>query len=280
MKVLVTGAAGQLGYDLLKELKSRNIETVAADKAEFDLTNADQTTAFVNAHRPDAVIHCAAYTAVDKAEEDAKACRLVNVDGTRNLVNACQGLDVTFVYISTDYVFDGTKDIPYEVDDPIRPLSVYGATKAEGETQVRHGIEKHFIVRTSWVFGKNGNNFVKTMLRLSKEKEELRVVCDQIGSPTYTPDLAKLLCDLLPTDKYGTYFATNEGFCSWAEFAAEIMRQSGSQAKIVPIPSAEYPTKAVRPLNSRLSKQALRDAGFETLPPWQDALARFLAETE
>lgn len=278
MKVLVTGAAGQLGFDVLKELNKRNIEAIPADKAEFDLTDAAQTAAFVAAHRPDAVIHCAAYTAVDKAEEEEALCREINAGGTKNLVDACRGLDVKFVYISTDYVFDGTKELPYEVDDPIRPLSVYGTTKAEGEAAVRHGIEKHFIVRTSWVFGQNGSNFVKTMLRLSKERDEVKVVCDQVGSPTYTPDLARLLCDLLDSDKYGTYFATNEGFCSWAEFAAEIMRQSGSQTKIVPIPSAEYPTKAVRPLNSRLSKQALRDAGFEPLPPWPDALKRFLAQ--
>ena len=278
MKVLVTGAAGQLGFDVLKELKKRGAETVAADIAEFDLTDAPQTAAFVAGHRPDAVVHCAAYTAVDKAEEEAELCRRVNVDGTQNLVNACRNLDVTFVYISTDYVFDGTKDIPYEVDDPIRPLSVYGATKAEAEDLVRHGIARHFILRTSWVFGQNGSNFVRTMLRLSKERDEIKVVCDQIGSPTYTPDLARLICHMLSTDQYGTYFATNEGFCSWAEFAEEIMRQSGCKTKIVPIPSAEYPTKAVRPLNSRLSKQALRDAGFPTLPPWQDALTRFLAE--
>lgn len=278
MKVLVTGAAGQLGYDVIRELNKRNIEAIAADRAEFDLTDFKQVRDFVNTHRPDTVVHCAAYTAVDRAEEDAEACYQVNVIGTQNLVKACKPLAVKFVYISTDYVFDGTKETPYEVGDAIHPLSVYGITKAEGEKCVREGIAGHFILRTSWVFGKNGNNFVKTMLRLGKEKEQLKVVCDQIGSPTYTPDLARLICDMLPTERFGTYFATNEGFCSWADFASAIMQQSGSSTVIVPIPSSEYPAKATRPLNSRLSKQALVDASFTPLPSWQNALERFLTE--
>ncbi len=278
MRVLVTGAAGQLGYDVIRELNKRKIEAIGADRSEFDLTDAEQVNAFISQCKPDAVVHCAAYTAVDRAEEEAEACRLVNVIGTQNLVDACQNTAVKFVYISTDYVFDGTKEAPYEVNDAIHPLSVYGATKAEGEACVRSAITGHFILRTSWVFGKNGNNFVKTMLRLGKEKEQLKVVCDQIGSPTYTPDLARLICDMLPTDRYGTYFATNEGYCSWADFAAEIMRKSGSSTVILPIPSSEYPAKAVRPLNSRLSKQALIGAGFTPLPSWQNALDRFLTE--
>ncbi|HBL41281.1 MAG TPA: dTDP-4-dehydrorhamnose reductase, partial [Ruminococcaceae bacterium] len=276
MKVLVTGAAGQLGYDVIRELDKREIEVIEADRFEFDLTDFKQVNAFVDKYKPDTVVHCAAYTAVDRAEDDAEACYRVNVIGTQNLVDACKNLDVKFVYISTDYVFDGTKETPYEVGDAIHPQSVYGATKAEGENRVRHEIAKHFILRTSWVFGKNGNNFVKTMLRLGKEKEQIKVVCDQIGSPTYTPDLARLICDMLPTDKYGTYFATNAGYCSWADFAFEIMQKSGSTTMILPIPSSEYPAKATRPLNSRLSKQALIDAGFAPLPSWQNALERFL----
>ncbi len=278
MKVLVTGFAGQLGYDVAAELALRGISCIAADKADFDLTNADSVNGFVGACRPDVIIHCAAYTAVDKAEEDSAVCYKVNIDGTKNLCKAAAELQAKFVYISTDYVFDGENSEPYEVDDVTGPQTVYGITKLGGENKVRHLCPKHFIIRTAWVFGANGNNFVKTMLRLGKERESLNVVCDQLGSPTYTKDLARLICDMIQTDKYGTYHATNEGFCSWADFAYEIMKQAGLNARIVPISSAEYPAKAKRPMNSRLSKQKLIDCGFTPLPDWQDALGRFLKE--
>lgn len=278
MRVLITGCAGQLGHDVYELLKAKGETCLAADKADFDLTNADSTTGFVQAFRPDAVVHCAAYTAVDKAEEDSVNCYAVNVAGTKNLCTACKNLDVEFVYVSTDYVFDGEKKEPYETEDKTNPQTVYGLTKLGGENAVRQSLAKHFIVRTAWVFGANGSNFVKTMLRLGSERDTLNVVCDQFGSPTYTKDLARLICDMLETDKYGTYHATNEGFCSWAEFAYEIMRQSGSNARVVPITSSEYPAKAKRPMNSKLSKQKLLDNGFSPLPDWKDALGRFLEE--
>ena len=280
MKVLVTGFAGQLGYDIAQELAARGISCIAADKGEFDLTNTESVRGFVGACRPDVIVHCAAYTAVDKAEEDSAACYKVNVNGTQNLCSTAKEMQAKFVYISTDYVFDGEKSEPYEVDDVTGPQTVYGSTKLEGENRVRHTCPKHFIIRTAWVFGKNGNNFVKTMLRLGKERETLNVVCDQFGSPTYTKDLARLICDMIQTDKYGTYHATNEGFCSWADFAFEIMRKAGLSTRVVPISSSEYPAKAKRPMNSRLSKQKLVDNGFTPLPDWQDALERYIKETE
>lgn len=280
MKVLVTGCAGQLGYDITEQLAARSIAFVATDKADFDLTNAEAVKGFIEACKPTAVIHCAAYTAVDKAEEDAASCYKVNIEGTQNLIDACSNLNVKFIYISTDYVFNGEKDEPYEVEDRPDPLTVYGMTKLEGENRVRRSIAKHFIVRTAWVFGKNGSNFVKTMLRLGHERDTISVVCDQFGSPTYTKDLARLVCDMLYSDKYGTYHATNEGFCSWAEFAYEIMQLSGLNSRISPIASSEYPTKAKRPKNSRLSKQKLIDNGFDPLPDWKNALARFLNDIE
>lgn len=280
MRVLITGCAGQLGHDVYELLKAKGENCLAADKADFDLTNADSTTGFVQAFRPDAVVHCAAYTAVDKAEEDSINCYAVNVTGTKNLCTACKNLDVKFVYVSTDYVFDGEKKEPYETEDKTNPQTVYGLTKLGGENAVRQSLAKHFIVRTAWVFGANGSNFVKTMLRLGSERDTLNVVCDQFGSPTYTKDLSKLICDMLETDRYGTYHVTNEGFCSWAEFAYEIMRQSGSNARVVPITSSEYPAKAKRPMNSKLSKQKLVDNGFTPLPDWKDALGRFLKEID
>lgn len=278
MKVLVTGFAGQLGYDVAAELAKRGISFIAADKNEFDLTNKEAVKGFVGACNPDAIIHCAAYTAVDKAEEDSVNCYKVNVQGTQNLADAAAEAQAKFVYISTDYVFNGEKDKPYEIDDPTGPKTVYGLTKLEGENRVRHTCQKHFIIRTAWVFGKNGNNFVKTMLRLGSERESINVVCDQFGSPTYTKNLARLICDMIVTDKYGTYHATNEGYCSWADFAFEIMQQAGLNARVVPIPSSEYPAKAHRPANSRLSKQKLIDSGFSPLPEWKTALADFLKD--
>ena len=280
MKVLVTGFAGQLGHDVAAELADRGISCVAADKADFDLTNCESVKGFVRACNPDVIIHCAAYTAVDKAEEDSATCYNVNINGTRYICDAASENQAKIIYISTDYVFDGDKSEPYEVDDITSPQSVYGTTKLQGEHVVRNSTSKHFIVRTAWVFGANGNNFVKTMLRLGAERDTLNVVCDQYGSPTYTKDLARLLCDMALSDKYGTYHATNEGFCSWADFACEIMHKAGLNARIVPIPSSDYPAKAKRPMNSRLSKQKLIENGFSPLPDWQDALGRYLEEIQ
>ena len=278
MKILVTGANGQLGHDILLNLAARGIDGIPADIAEFDITQAAATEQFIAAHQPDAVIHCAAYTAVDKAEDDVELCRLINVTGTENIARACQKINAKMVYVSTDYVFPGTGDTPYETDAQTAPVNAYGMTKLAGELAVKQLLTRYFIVRTSWVFGKNGNNFVKTMLRLGKEREEVSVVCDQIGSPTYTVDLARLLVDMALSEQYGVYHATNEGFCSWAEFAQAIFRKAGLSARVNFITTDQYPVRAHRPLNSRLSKASLNDAGFHRLFPWEDALERFLAE--
>lgn len=280
MKILVTGVKGQLGYDVMNILRQRQIDCLGADLEDFDITDEAATTAFIINYRPDAVIHCSAYTAVDRAEEDAVRCEQVNVEGTRHIAAACREIGAKMLYLSTDYVFPGTGEDFYEVDDPTGPLSVYGKTKLGGELAVKSLLDRYFIVRIAWVFGKNGNNFVKTMLRLGQQRDQVNVVCDQVGSPTYTADLAPLLCDMVQTEQYGTYHATNEGICSWAEFAAEIFRLSGSQATVNPIPSSEYPAKAARPFNSRLSKKSLDLAGFSRLPSWQDALARYLREIQ
>lgn len=278
MKILVTGANGQLGHDILLNLAARGIDGIPADITEFDITQAVATKQFILACQPDAVIHCAAYTAVDKAEGDVELCRLINVTGTENIAQACQEINAKMVYISTDYVFPGTGDMPYEVTAQTDPLSTYGKTKLEGELIVRRLLTRYFIVRTSWVFGRNGNNFVKTMLRLGKEREEVDVVCDQIGSPTYTVDLARLLVDVALSEQYGVYHATNEGFCSWAEFAQAIFHKAGLPARVNFITTDQYPARAQRPINSRLSKTSLDDAGFRRLPPWEDALERLLAD--
>lgn len=278
MKILVTGYNGQLGYDVVKELNSRSVECRGVDREDFDITDRDETVGYICDYAPDAVIHCAAYTAVDRAEDDEENCRKVNADGTENIAVACEKLRAKMLYVSTDYVYGGDGEAPFETDSPTNPKNVYGVTKLEGEKAVMKYIDKFFIVRTSWVFGINGNNFVKTMLRLGDEKENLNVVCDQVGSPTYTPDLARLICDLIVTEKYGIYHVTNENFCSWAEFAAEIMNLGGKKTVINPVPSSEYPTKAERPHNSRLSKKCLDEAGIKRLPTWQDALKRFLKE--
>jgi len=278
MKILITGANGQLGHDILLNLASRGIDGIPADIAEFDVTQATATEQFIAGHQPDAVIHCAAYTAVDKAEDDVRLCRLINVTGTENIARACQKIDAKMVYVSTDYVFPGTGDTPYETDTPTGPLSVYGETKLEGEFVVKCLLDRYFIVRTSWVFGQNGNNFVKTMLRFGKEREEVNVVCDQTGSPTYTVDLARLLVDMALSEQYGVYHATNEGFCSWAEFASEIFRQAGISTRVNFICSDQYQSRAHRPANSRLSKACLDRVGFNRLPAWEDALIRYLAQ--
>jgi dTDP-4-dehydrorhamnose reductase len=276
--ILVTGVNGQLGFDVVKELNRRNIECIGIDKAELDITDGDAVNEYILKLKPECVVHCAAYTAVDKAEDEVEVCYKVNVHGTENIAKACKLVDAKMIYISTDYVFDGKGDVPFEVDGNIEPLSTYGKTKFEGEVKVKEILDKYFIVRISWVFGINGNNFIKTMIRLGKEKESLNVVGDQIGSPTYTFDLAPLLCDMAESEKYGVYHATNEGFCSWAEFATEIMKKENLDCKINSIPTSEYPTKAVRPFNSRLSKKSLMDNEFNPLPSWEDALDRYLVE--
>lgn len=280
MKVLVTGVKGQLGYDVVKCLQTRGIDCLGADIDDFDITDMEQTESFLMNYQPDAVIHCSAYTNVNKAEEELELCRRVNAVGPGNIAKVCKKLDAKMICISTDYVFPGSGEHFYEPEDEAGPVSAYGRTKYEGELAVKNELTKYFIVRISWAFGKNGNNFVKTMLKLGAERPEVRVVCDQIGSPTYTADLAVLLCDMVVTEKYGTYHATNEGICSWAEFTEEIFRQAGLGAKVVPVPTSEYPTPAVRPLNSRMSKDCLDKAGFARLPEWKDALHRYLKEIE
>ncbi|MBR1730361.1 MAG: dTDP-4-dehydrorhamnose reductase [Selenomonadaceae bacterium] len=278
MKVLVTGITGQLGFDVLNELHSRNIEVVGTARKDFDLTDETHMINFIADHKPDAVIHCAAYTAVDKAEDETDLAMQVNAYATESIAKVCKDINAKMIYISTDYVFPGDGNKPYEVNDPKAPTNVYGRSKLAGEEAVIKTLEKYFIVRISWVFGINGKNFVKTMLRLSKTKDKLNVVNDQIGSPTFTADLAKLLADMVQTDKFGIYHATNEGYCSWAEFATEIFRQSGANTEVVPVPSSEYPTRANRPKNSRLSKKSLDNAGFDRLPNWKDAVGRYLIE--
>lgn len=279
MKVLVTGVKGQLGYDMIRRLNERKIECKGVDLEDFDLTDREAVMAAVEAYAPDAVVHCAAYTAVDKAEEMQDVCRAVNVGGTRNIALACRAVGAKMIYLSTDYVFEGKGTEPFEPDSPKKPINFYGLTKLLGENEVTGLLDRYFIVRISWVFGTNGKNFVKTMLRLGKEKESVSVVNDQIGSPTYTYDLAALLCDMLESEKYGIYHATNEGFCAWSDFAAAIMQEGGLSCKVKPIPSSEYPAaKAARPANSRMSKERLVQAGFSRLPSWQDALHRYMIE--
>ena len=283
MSILVTGAAGQLGTDVMAELKKRGItrtgiDVTAGDDIEIlDITDIKAVYDHIKNIKPKSVIHCAAYTAVDKAEDEPELCFRINAEGTENIAKACFENDAEMIYISTDYVLEGNGDKPYETDAERNPLSIYGKSKLAGEIAVTGHLDKFYIVRISWFFGHNGGNFVKTMLKLSEERDELNVVDDQFGSPTYSIDLAGLLCDMILSEKYGIYHATNEGYCSWAEFAAEIMRRSGSKCKINPIPTELYPTKAIRPKNSRLSKKSLETAGFNLLPPWQDALERYLS---
>ncbi len=280
MKVLVTGAKGQLGTDLMNELAKRGIEGIGVDVQEMDITDAKACRRVIKNSGADAVIHCAAYTAVDAAEDNVDLCRRINGEGTRNVAQACKEADTKLMYISTDYVFDGQGTRPWEPDDERHPLNVYGQTKYEGELAVEELSDKYFIVRIAWVFGVAGKNFIKTMLRLGKERGAVSVVDDQIGSPTYTYDLARLLVDMIQTDKYGRYHATNEGLCSWYEFAKEIFRQAGMDVPVTPVSSDQFPAKAARPSNSRLSKEKLSENGFERLPAWQDALGRFLKEVE
>ena len=280
MKILVTGVKGQLGYDVCRVLSARKIEHRGIDIEELDLTDRAAVEAYLQSYRPDGVIHCAAYTAVDLAESNPDACFAVNGTAAEYLAAACAQAGAKMIYISTDYVFSGEGTHFHPVDEPTAPLSVYGKSKAAGEEAVRRLLDAHFIVRISWLFGVNGKNFVRTMISLSKTRDTLSVVDDQIGSPTYSYDLAHLLCDMIVTDRYGTYHASGEGVCSWAEFAAEIMRLCRRNTAVKPIPTCDYPTPATRPKNSRLDKSRLTQNGFALLPHWKDALARYLDEIQ
>ena len=295
MKIFVTGVGGQLGHDLMKELTKRGHEVIGSDilpeldngmpYVQLDITDAQSVEKTLTEEKPDAVFHCAAWTAVDLAEDEDKQAkvRAINVGGTASIAEACKKLGCKMVYLSTDYVFDGQGETPWEPDcKAYAPLNVYGQTKLDGELAVSGTLDKYFIVRIAWVFGLNGNNFVKTMLNVGKKYDTLRVVNDQIGTPTYTYDLARLLVDMIQTEEYGYYHATNEGgYISWYEFACEIFRQAGYSTKVVPVTTEEYGlNKANRPFNSRLEKSKLKQKGFEPLPHWQDALSRYLKELE
>lgn len=277
MKLLVTGVKGQLGYDVVNEARRRGHTAIGVDIDEMDITDAKQVNEVIHQGNYDAVIHCAAWTAVDKAQEMVAECRKVNKSGTENIAQVCHDLDIPMMYFSTDYVFDGLGERPWQEEDERHPLNVYGQTKYEGELAVEQ-LQKYFIIRIAWVFGKNGNNFIKTMLRLGKERGTVSVVNDQIGSPTYTYDLARLVIDMIQSDAYGIYHATNEGYCSWYEFACEIFRQAHLNVTVTPVSSDAFPVKAKRPANSRMSKTRLDKNGFDRLPPWQDALRRYLKE--
>lgn len=278
MRFLITGGNGQLGYDVLKELQKRGYSDILApNRQEMDITKKDMVQNVIFTYRPDVIFHCAAYTAVDKAEEERELCYDINVNGTKYLVDCAREMGAKFIYISTDYVFDGSKDGIYEVDDEVCPVNYYGKTKWLGEEMVRE-YDNHLIVRISWVFGFHGKNFVKTMLKLAETKKELGVVSDQVGSPTYTKDLAKLLVDMALSNKVGTYHATNSGFCSWNEFAKYIFEVNGMNVVVHSVLTKDYETVAQRPLNSKLSKEKLVNDGFVELPSWQDAVERYSEE--
>ena len=275
VKVLVTGANGQLGYDVVKELQKQNIECYGATRKDFDLVNFEATERFIVNYLPDVVIHCAAYTAVDKAEDEQGLCYLINVSATENIAEVCKKINAKMLYISTDYVFDGTKEGFYEVDDKPNPINVYGKTKLLGEQAIQKILKRYFIVRTSWVFGAHGNNFVKTMLKLGKEFKELNVVADQYGSPTYTADLAPLLVEMIKTDKYGIYHATNKGVCTWAEFAEEIFKIAKLDVEVNCITTAEYSLKAKRPTNSRMNCKNIKKFNINFMS-WKEALKKYI----
>ena len=290
MRVFVTGVKGQLGYDVMNELEKQGLEGIGVDIDEMDITDADQVNKVIKEAAPDAVIHCAAYTAVDAAEDNEEICRKVNAQGTENIAKVCEELDIKMMYISTDYVFDGQGTTPWTPDcKDYKPLNVYGASKLDGELAVSEILDKYFIVRIAWVFGTNGKNFIRTMLNVAKTHDKLTVVSDQIGTPTYTFDLARLLVDMIETDKYGYYHATNEGgYISWYDFTKEIFRQAVALGRteydenhvtVSPVTTKEYGvSKAARPFNSRLDKSKLVENGFKPLPTWQDAVARYLKE--
>lgn len=276
MRILVTGAAGQLGYDVCRVLAERRMEYRGMPSWELDVTDQDAVRKTLAAFRPDGVINCAAYTKVDQAEDEPEECWAVNADGVRNLALGCREAGAKLLHISTDYVFSGDGTHFYSPDDDVNPQSVYGKSKLAGELAARSILEKCFIVRTSWAFGRSSLNFVKTLLRLAQTRTEVSVVCDQVGSPTATADLALLLCDMVAADRYGAYHATNEGVCSRVEFAKEIFRLAGKNVRVNAVSTSEYPARAARPLNSRMSKDKLEKMGFHRLPPWQDALERYL----
>lgn len=298
-KILVTGVNGQLGYDVVRELDKRGYEAIGVDREVMNLTNSEEIRKVMNDISPDGVIHCAAYTAVDAAEDNIELCERVNALAVKDIAECAKVLDIPMIYISTDYVFNGMKGInqnnvdevaytiednnickecylEYTEDDKVNPINVYGRTKYEGERYVRDILDKHYIVRISWVFGENGNNFIDTMLRLSKDRDELNVIDDQVGSPTYTKDLAPLLVDMLESDMYGTYHATNDGYCSWYEFAKEIFDVAGVDIKVNPITTDMYPTKAKRPFNSKMSKEKLKNNNFRTLRSWKIAVKDYI----
>ena len=278
MKILVTGASGQLGHDLLLELAKRGHNVTGVSSKELDLTDFGKVRTYLNAMRPDAVMHCAGYTAVDQAEDDVERCDLINRGGTEAIARCCGEIGCKLLYISTDYVFAGNGERPWQPDDLPNPLNAYGKSKYLGEEAVRKFSTRFFIVRISWLFGINGKNFVKTMLRLGAERDCISVVNDQFGSPTYSRDLSVLLADMIVTEQYGVYHASNEGFCSWYEFACAIMEKAGLAAKVLPVSCDQYPSRAKRPMNSRMSKDKLTENGFQRLPTWQDALQRYLVE--
>lgn len=280
MKIVVTGITGQLGHDVVIEGQKRGFEMIGVSQEVLDITDQKAVQEKIKSLQPDAIIHCAAYTAVDNAEENKALCWDVNVNGTKYLASAAKEVGAKCIYISTDYVFDGEGTTPFTEKDTPDPVGYYGLTKYEGEKAVQSLLDSYFIVRISWVFGINGNNFIKTMLRLAETRDELNVVGDQYGSPTYTFDLAKLLLDMVVTEKYGVYHASNEGFTNWAQFATEIFHTAGKSVKVNSITTEEYPTKAVRPKNSRMSKEKLVANGFHRLPTWQDALKRYIAELQ
>jgi dTDP-4-dehydrorhamnose reductase/dTDP-4-dehydrorhamnose 3,5-epimerase len=280
IKVLVTGVKGQLGYDVVKRCESLGFNVVGVDIDNFDITDCEATAKYIVDCNPDVVVHCAAYTAVDKAESDREKCFRINELGTENIAKAVKNIDASMVYISSDYVYGGIGDTAYTPDSKLAPLNVYGESKLAGEVVAAKHLDKLFIIRTSWVFGLNGNNFIKTMLKLASERDELNVVADQIGSPTYTPDLAKLIVDMIQTEKYGTYHASNENYCSWYEFANEIFKFAGKNIKVNKATTESYITPAKRPKNSRLDKTCLDKAGFERLPSWQNAMERYIKELQ
>lgn len=289
MKFLVTGVKGQLGFDVMNELDKRGYEAVGVDIEEMDITDEASVKAVIGEVNPDVVVHCAAWTAVDAAEDEENISKVtaVNAKGTEYIAKVCKDIDAKMVYISTDYVFNGQGEEPWKPEDKREPLNVYGQSKYEGELAVESILDKYFIVRIAWVFGVNGKNFIKTMVNLGKTHDKLTVVCDQIGTPTYTYDLARLLVDMTETDKYGVYHATNEGgYISWYDFTVEIMKQAGqyddkyNQVQVSPVGSDQYPAKAKRPSNSRMDKSKLVETGFEPLPTWQDALGRYLEDAK
>lgn len=278
LKILVTGAKGQLGTDMVKRLEEMGLEYQGVDQEDFDLTNREAVFNYLKDCRPEAVIHCAAYTAVDKAEDDQELCYSVNVKGTSYLAQVCREINAKLLYLSTDYIFDGSGETPFETDSKPNPINHYGLTKYQGELEIQKYLDAFFIVRISWVFGKYGPNFVKTMINLAQKQDEIKVVADQIGSPTYTYDLSLLLAEMIQTEQYGVYHATNEGYCSWYQLAKESIEIAGYHCKVVPIASSDYPTRAVRPKNSRLSKNSLDKAGFNRLPHYSEALRGFIQE--